>query len=280
MTPGWWNLRSPRYWLVVAAAVPVGLLLGALLTTQFARPPGERVPRAAATVLPAQTPHAEAAASPATTDAAARRAQDTAFVRAVYLDVLGAPPAQATIDGWLQTLDRGASRVQVAAGVLTSPEYGAFLAEADFQRLLGRPAADAAAAWADALRRGAPPEQLVAGVLGSDEFYGKQGGTPQAWITALYRELLGRDPAPEETAAQLATLERGAGRTDIAFALSFTEEYRRRFLDAAFHQYLGRPPTDDELRWLLAAMASGRTTADVRAALLGSDEYLRRHAPA
>jgi len=277
-------VRSARYWLVVAAAVPVGLLAGALLTTHFARPPADLASRPSATTAAfagTPSPHSEAASpQPANTDQATR-ARNAAFVRAAYADTLGAPPSQDELNGWLAALDSGASRVQVAAALLVTPQYAAALTNIAFQRLLGRNAdSDAAAAWTAALKAGAPPEQLVAGVLGSNEYYGQHSNTDATWLGALFRELLGRDPTPAERAAQLAALSSGARREDIAYGLSLTDEYRRHFLDLVYQQYLGRAPTADEQRWLLDAMTAGQSSAAVRAALLGSDEYLRRHAAA
>ncbi len=274
--PAWWNMRSPRYWLVVAAAAPAGLLLGALLTTQLAQPPHDPIPRTAAITGVSATPRVESGASPVP-GSADIQARNAAFVRAAYQDIFGAPPSQDALDRWLKALAGGSTRVQVAAAILASPEYGAAFEDATFQRLLGRPAG--AADWTALLQSGVPPEQLVSGVLGSDEYYQRAGGSDRAWIDALYRELLGREPAPPEVDGQLATLARGAARPDIAYALTQTEEYRRRFLAGLFQQYLGRAPTDDELRWLLAALATGQPTSAVRAALLGSGEYARRHAP-
>lgn len=278
LTPTWWNVRSPRYWLVVVAAAPVGLLLGALLTTQFAQPPDAPASRVVTATGGVPTARAGIRASPAA-DAPQDQARNAAFVRAVYQDTIGAAPAQDALDGWLRALAGGVSREQVAAAILSSPEYGGVIEEQAFQRLLGR-TAGGGTDWAAALKNGSPPEQLYAGVLGSDEFYQHTGGTDRGWLTALYKGLLGRDPAPGELDSQLATLARGAGRYDIAYGLTLSDEYRRRFLDAVFRQYLGRPPTDGELRWLTAAMAAGQTSNAVRAALLGSGEYLRRHAPA
>jgi hypothetical protein len=277
LTPSWWNVRSRRYWLVVAAAAPAGLLLGALLTTQFAQPPHDPVPKTAAVTRASQTPRAAPSASPSA-GSADIQARNTAFVQAVYQDLIGAPPSQDALDGWLRALAGGTSRVQVAAAILVSPEYGAAFEDTTFRRLLGRPAGSAD--WTALLQNGAAPEQLASGVLGSDEYYQRSGGSDRTWVAALYRELLGRDPAPEELDNQLATLARGAARNDIAYALTQTEEYRRRFIRDLFRQYLGRAPGDDELRWLLGAMAAGQSSSAVRAALLGSDEYLRRHAPA
>jgi len=275
--PSWWSVRSPRYWLVVAAAAPAGLVLGALLTTQFAQPPHDALPRAAASAA-VQTPRIEAGRSPAADTDDATQARNAAFVRAVYQDAVGTPPAPVALEGWLRALSGGTSREQVAAAILVSPEYGVAFKEATFRRLLGRPA-DGAADWGELLKNGAPPEQLYSAVLGSDEYYRRVGGSDLDWLAAIYRELLGRDPVPAEVDYQLATLARGAGRVDIAYGLTQSEEYRRRLLGDLFRRYLGRAPSDDELHWLLSVLVAGQPSTAVRAALLGSDEYLRRHAP-
>ena len=50
---------------------------------------------------------------------------------------------------------------------------------------------------------------LDAGVLGSEEFYQRQGGSDTAWIAAVYRDVLEREPAPAEVNSQLTALSGG-----------------------------------------------------------------------
>jgi len=267
-----------RYWLVVAAAAPAGLLAGAILTTHCARAPHDPAP--SSTALAAAAARTPAAETPSpTANPAATRQRNEAFVRAAYQDIFGSPPAVDLLDRWLTALDGGATRLQVAAALYSSPEYDAMFVNTTYQRLLGRAAdADALAAWSAALKNGESQEQLIAGLLGSPEYFQHQGSSDAAWLDGAFKEMLHREPTPAERDSQLAALNAGAGRGDIADALGLGDEYRRAFLAAAFQQYLGRAPTAEEQRWLLGAMAEGRTSTNVRVALIGSDEYLRRHA--
>ncbi|HEY7295503.1 MAG TPA: DUF4214 domain-containing protein [Dehalococcoidia bacterium] len=281
VTPSWWTVRSARYWLVVGAAAPLGLLLGVLLTSHFARPPANPTGRAAGArgnIAAGPRPSAVESATPHADQLQTTAAQNAAFVRAVYQDVIGAAPPQGTVEGWLGALDSGASRTQVAAALLATPERATHFANSTFQELLGRDAdSTAVSAWVAALEAGAPPEQLYAGVLGSDEYYQQHGGTDTAWLDAVFLTLLGREPTPAERDGQLAALSGGAQRADVANALSHGDEYRNRLLADLFRQYLGRAPDADEQRWLVGALAAGQSSDAIRAALLGSDEYLHRN---
>ena len=43
-----------------------------------------------------------------------------------------------------------------------------------------------------ALRHGTPPSVVEAAILSSPEYYLRHGGTPEGYVSALYREVLGR----------------------------------------------------------------------------------------
>jgi len=61
--------------------------------------------------------------------------------------------------------------------------------------LLGRPADPGGlASWVGVLNAGWSDQQVLEGIMGSAEFYGHVGGTPSAFVTALYADLLGRGP--------------------------------------------------------------------------------------
>jgi hypothetical protein len=67
-----------------------------------------------------------------------------------------------------------------------------------YQAYLGRTTDPGSYIWVDQLARGASPEEVQAGIVGSDEYYNRAGGTPQAFIQALFRDALGRQPTPGE----------------------------------------------------------------------------------
>jgi hypothetical protein len=71
----------------------------------------------------------------------------------------------------------------------------------------------------NALRQGRPVEETVAGILGSDEYFRVCGGSVPAWITGLYRDVLRRDPRPDEVQSWINGLAQlGGNRAEASKA--------------------------------------------------------------
>lgn len=84
-------------------------------------------------------------------------------------------------------------REQVIDAVLASPEYRQHLVTAVYESFLHRaPGPQAVSYWSGQLASGAGFDGLLIGVVGSQEYYADAGGSPQAFVQALYRDLLGR----------------------------------------------------------------------------------------
>jgi hypothetical protein len=98
---------------------------------------------------------------------------NTAFVTALYQDILHRSPDQGGLDHWVATLDRGAPPSSVAASFYASVESRLDRVAGLYQSLLGRaPDADGQAYWADQLLR--LDDIVLAAALGaSDEFYAR-----------------------------------------------------------------------------------------------------------
>jgi hypothetical protein len=99
---------------------------------------------------------------------------NTGFVTALYQDVLGRTPSQAELDGWVNALNNGASRLSVSVAFLTSTEYRTDLVTLDYNLYLGRnPDPTGLAGWLTALNNGATDQMVLAGILGSPEGFTK-----------------------------------------------------------------------------------------------------------
>jgi hypothetical protein len=69
-----------------------------------------------------------------------------------------------------------------------------------YQRFLGREPDQGANDWVQRLQNGTPEQSVLAGILGSDEYYNRSGSNVEGFITALFRDLLNREPSPQELA--------------------------------------------------------------------------------
>jgi hypothetical protein len=88
-----------------------------------------------------------------------------------------------------------------------------------YQRFLGRvPDPQGLANWVAALRQGNSPEMVLAPILGSQEYWDRAGGSPQGFITNLFRDIAGRNPNPAEFNHFMRRM-RTQSRIDLAYAL-------------------------------------------------------------
>ena len=103
----------------------------------------------------------------------ALHASDTNFIDSLYQNVLGRAEATAERDAWLQSLQSGVTRAQVAQRFVTSTEAYTRTIENLYRQDLGRPSdATGLHGWVTALETGAlTSEQVEAGFLGSTEYY-------------------------------------------------------------------------------------------------------------
>jgi hypothetical protein len=111
---------------------------------------------------------------------------NASFVASLYQNVLGRSVSPAEMQGWVNALNGGASRGQVAMGFLTSPEYRAELVNAGgwvpyvpttnwggyYHEFLLRPADPTSlSGWVNALASGLSDQAVLAAIFGSPEGY-------------------------------------------------------------------------------------------------------------
>jgi uncharacterized protein GlcG (DUF336 family) len=119
------------------------------------------------------------------------------FLAALYQDALERPIDPGGQAVFSQALGQGASRVDVAGVIFTSPEYRQLLVQDFFQDFLGRPADPGGlATFVGALQNGARQEGVVAAILASEEYApGSYANSNQALNTTEVDLLLRRAAA-------------------------------------------------------------------------------------
>ncbi len=199
------------------------------------------------------------------------------FVTAAYQDVLGRAPEPAGLSYWMGRLGSGMPRGGMATAFNRSDEYYLLKIREAYNRALNRdPEPAGQSYWLGRLQRQElSPENLYATFLFSDEMYSVQGGgTNVGYVTALYQELLGRDPEPAGLAYWLARLESGPRRVISDGIWYSIEKYNVR-VEEAYQLFLGRSAGAGEVSyWSSYARSYGPTA--MRAAIMGSDEYWNR----
>jgi hypothetical protein len=143
-----------------------------------------------------------------------------------YQAFLQREPDQAGVNFWVSLMQQGMTDEQLAAAIISSPEYfanhgsnNADWVKGMYQDLLGRPADDAGLAyWTGLLQAGTPPTALALGIASSPE--------REAQIVSQdYTTYLGRSAGADEVAFWVGAFEQGVSNEAIVAGLVSSQEY-------------------------------------------------------
>ncbi len=202
------------------------------------------------------------------------------FVKASYQDFLGRQPTTAELAAKTGSLSGGATTKQAYLSTMAnSDEWLNAIVTKMYADTLGRqPDAAGLAAWTTLIRNKTFSVADVASrFYASDEYYlYHAGGTPTAWVTALYQKLLGRSPDAAGLAGWVGYTNNPAwGRAKVALAFYQSMESRLKRVDVLYQALLGRGP--DSVGWPYWAqtvLSSGDITLAIN--LADSAEYWMR----
>ena len=111
--------------------------------------------------------------------------------------------------------------------------------------------------------------------LASNEYYQDQGGTPEGWLTGLYRDLFNRTPDAASFFLWNQELQNGTSRQTVALGFVTSPEEDMQFVTASYQQFLGRAPDAAGASAWVSALENGMSRTDVIANLVGSAEYVQ-----
>lgn len=116
------------------------------------------------------------------------------------------------------------AQVGVARQDYGAPVDARAVVESWYQKFFGRAAdPDGLRTWTESLVSGNPPALTLATMLCGDEYYRRQGRTPEAFVTGLYRDLYGRAPTFGElqgaTQDLVASGNSDQDRLDVAYRI-------------------------------------------------------------
>ena len=143
-------------------------------------------------------------------------------------NILHRNPDSAGLANWTAKLESGqANLAQVAQSFIHSPE---------------------------AVRNMVTQAYTHASVLGSQEFAQKSAPTDAAFVSALYARVLGRAADAQGFDSNLAALQQGVTRTELAFAFLNSPEHTASLVQSAYCAFLGRTGSAQEVEgWVAAA---------------------------
>lgn len=208
---------------------------------------------------------------------------DRRFIRALYINALGRTGSLPEWDIWVPLLRSPNGRFDVANNIERSREARTVLIRTWYQTYLGRtPNGGEEQGLVSAMVQGFTEENVIAAIIGSDEYFSKSpiiagfAGQPTnaTFITALYLQVLGRGPAPQEVAAWEAVLP-NVLRGGVAHGFLASPEFRGNNVTRFYRDLLQRPtpPTAPEST---AWVTSPLDLTAIRVLFKASAEYFFR----
>jgi len=205
-----------------------------------------------------------------------------AYVQGLYRDVLGRDASSTELDALTSRLPSNgnaasaasrSARAAVARRVWNSTEHRTLQVQSYYESLLNRQASPSElAAGVRGFRSGVGELAVVGNILSSSK-YARLYASNTAYVTALYEDVLGRDPSAGELSVRVDALHRGAGRSALVGGLLASPESLTRMVDSYYAAYLNRPSGQAERsRSLSGLRARAVSPAALGQSLLASDE--------
>lgn len=197
------------------------------------------------------------------------------YIDALYLQFLGRRATSADISYWARDVQSG-NRAGVTRALAVSDEWAGVRINALYSTILDRSADHAGRQyWRAKVAAGTRLEDVAAGFYASREYFIRQGGSNQAFVTGLYRDILGRSPDPG-LHFWVALLNTGrANRHGVASGLYASTESRRDRVTDLYGAVLNRRPDGGGLAYWSTSLL---TLGDIALAshLASSSEYYQR----
>lgn len=165
------------------------------------------------------------------------------FATAAVVDLLGrVDPVRA--DEIVGALVAGGTKRTEVDRLTRSPEWLEAIVQQLYETALDRRGDAASVAyWSEELASGRRTvANVTAGFYASTDHFRRSGGTPSAWVAALYDAVLGRAATPADIAHWVEQVRR-RGRSVVALALVQSPESAGDRVTALYHRLLGRSPS-------------------------------------
>ncbi len=209
------------------------------------------------------------------------------YVDQLFLQLLGRPADTAGLTYFTNLLNEGNSnrfltpaqqqqvaRMQVVQLIQSSVEYRTEEVQNLYQSILDRPADTGGLnAWVAFLGNGGTEEQVEENLMGSAEFVALNGGTAATFVTAVYNELLGRNPDPAGGAAWVNLLNAGASTESVVTGVLLSAESATLTTDEFFANFLGRQPDTVGQSFYVNALMSGVSNEYLILLIVSSQEF-------
>ncbi|HVX14255.1 MAG TPA: SdrD B-like domain-containing protein [Pirellulales bacterium] len=199
---------------------------------------------------------------------------DTAYIDALYQDILGHAPDPTGLAYWQQQMSSGVSNSTVAQTLWDSPEHRGEEVEQFYETFLGRASDPVGKAYWVAAYNSWGTEQIeVAGFIGSQEFQSLHSGDTSL-VDALYSDVAERAADSAGESYWVNQLSSGTPQLQVLFSFIYGTEASTALVDSFYSEYLHRAPDSASLTTWVNDLTSQSLTADqVAIDILSGTEY-------
>lgn len=197
------------------------------------------------------------------------------YIQGMYDDVLGRPADQAEVNAWRQTIDSGVSPATIATGFWYSSEHRGAQVDDFILNTFNRAAGEAERqALVDQLISGGASQLDIQKQLLLSPEYQAANATDEAFIEALYRDLLGRPSDSEGVVAWIDFIQGGNSRAGMIDRFLLSDEYTSITVQGFYTDLLGRGSDPAGSANWTELLQGGMSPESVAVRFLASDEYL------
>ncbi len=197
------------------------------------------------------------------------------YISRVYWADVNRGPSADESNFWTWVLSTGTPAAALSNGLLRSGEWAQYQAASQYLILLRR-SADAGGMqyWTQWMTANRNPDGMAAAMASSSEYWFDSGWKADAWVTNLYRDLLGRSPDPGGLAYWSARVRAGESRYTIALTVALSRERSEIVVRNGYRLLLRRAADPGGLASFVSLFEQTRDPASVLLPLATSPEAI------
>jgi hypothetical protein len=200
--------------------------------------------------------------------------QNREFVKALYKDLQGREGDPTGVNYWVDNMNKGMSKREVAKKFLSSKEYSRKIVTKYYGWFFDRkPDQGGLKHYAEMVQKNNWTErEILIEFCVSEEFWNKSGKNPKGYITRLYQKLQSRQPDSKGLDYWSNQLKNGKSRRAIVKGITGSGEYRKSFVNFMYDWYLGRKPDAGGMKFFADKMKES-SERELVLMIIGSKEY-------
>lgn len=195
------------------------------------------------------------------------------LVKAIYRDSFGREATQAEVDGWVPRVAESGPGVLADAMEVSSTYRRVRIIQA-FRATLGyTPTNTQITSHLELIKNGRNIDEHEAFLMGTTTYYKKVGGTDRAYVTALFKHILGRTPTSSSVTSWVNLLHE-TSRTEVVMRLWDQPDGFRNRVVKTYSRYQITPTSTTIAAWVEKLRTDTvRGEAPMRRAIIVSSGY-------